>query len=332
MNIHKNATYFTFFSLLVFISVSTGFDFYAHSVSYYFYNEQINYSDVLFFDIVQPRYLFLSIIYEIFSTIGIPLGYVALFMIACPVYFIVKAIKPNINKRGDKRYTLFQVVILSFLLFSSFFYSGISLSLLWLFAAVVSRKPIFLLGGLFHPVAIFLSIVLFFFTSRKMLFEYLFLLILFYLLLYSSNNFNLFNSFGYENIRFNLELYSLAVLFIQVLERKTNEILQLLIISVVVVIVFRKSNSKNIFTILLRKIIGFGNRIYFKDQTIRYGFIVLIFILHLYMFQKQSLLNSIYTFDIVNPVYISWFDFGKKDLNIDYWDLYCERYWDGNGC
>jgi len=331
--LHKNAFYFSIFAIFTFISTSTGFDFYSHSISYYFYEQKINYTDILFFNIEQPRYLLLSIIYESFSRLGIPLGYVALFMLTYPTYNIVKSIKPYKDSNGYIKYNLYQSMIIFFLIFSSFFYSGLSLALLWLFAAVISKKSIFLLGGLLHPAGILLAIVLFLFLSRKMLFKYLFLLISFYLFLYVSNIFGWFTSFGYENIRFDSDNLDIWNLFIKVIERKKNEIFQLFILSILVYFGFRKANKRNIFSSLMSYTVGLGNRIYIREVFIQITIVFITVCLYIYMFQKQTLISDIYTFEISNPVYVSWFDFGEKDLKgVDYWTLYCERYWDGSGC
>lgn len=326
--LHKNALYFSLFSALVFISISTGFDFYAHSVSYYFYDQQINYNDILFFNIAQPRYLLLSIIYEFFSRMGVPLGYVALFLLIYPIYNIVK----NLKIYKYKSYNFYQILVLFFLIYSSFYYSGLSLVILWLLAAALSKKNIFLFGGLFHPVGVVLFIITFLFISRKKLFIYLFILVFFYFFLYISNMFGLLTSFGYENIRFNSNYVDFSSLLIQVINKKHNEILQLLFASMLLYFGIGISKRRNIFAMITKYSLSFGRRFYIRVIFIRIAMIFIIIILHIYMFQKQTLINNIYTFNISNPIYISWFDFGEKDLKkVTYPILYYQRYKNGIG-
>ena len=71
------------------LSNSSGFDLYAHSSMYYYF-DTVTYTNYNFFDfLIFPRYLFLSYLYEFMGRIGIPLGYFVIFMLLFPIYFII---------------------------------------------------------------------------------------------------------------------------------------------------------------------------------------------------------------------------------------------------
>ena len=65
MIINKFGFITSFLSFLMLASISMGFDLYAHGVIFYFYEYILNPADLLFNEIVLPRYLLLSYIFEI---------------------------------------------------------------------------------------------------------------------------------------------------------------------------------------------------------------------------------------------------------------------------
>lgn len=144
------------------ISVSTGFDLYAHASSYYF-PEAINPFDS-FWGHITPRYLLLSVLYEVTAKICIPIGYLVLTLVGYPSYHIFKTF--SIYK---SKYTLSQILITLFVFLLCIFYSGLSITLLFLVCFIISKKRRFLVGGLFHPGAPPIFFVALFFLNRPAL-------------------------------------------------------------------------------------------------------------------------------------------------------------------
>lgn len=303
------------FSVLVFMNDSTGFDFYAHSVSYYFYDQTLNYVDVLFGEIILPRYWLLSYLYEVFSRIGIPAGYLTSFLIGFPIYLSAKKI---IYARKDgKPHTILlsDVLVITFFYLLAFFYSGLSLVLIWFVAYLIVGSRLFLLGGFFHPVGflLYLSGVVFF---RKKIVFFIFVFVVFLLFVYLSTLFVLFTSSIDKPIRFYIDEYSVLKLIGEVFDRKRQEIYGLVIISIAFYIGKDSLLKKVNFLNSVRVSLGF---FYF------YSFFIFMF-LFFSMWDKPTFINSILTLSVNDVVYASWFDWGSKDLTDSYLTLYNKRY------
>jgi hypothetical protein len=323
--VSKQSLLISFICFLAFISTSTGFDFYAHSVSYYFFDEVINQSDLIFGRIVQPRYMLLSFIYEAFSRAGIPLGFVSTFLLIYPIYNIVIFLNKQRIKKINSHYSLYQIFIISFLFYSSILYSALSLVLLWLLAFALTRRKIFLLGGLFHPIGVIFTIIALVFISKKTLFKFIFGLFLFYFILYFFTINQIFTSVEMENIRFRIDGNFISLLH-QIFDRKMNELLQLTIIGSLLWLSFREAKVGKLHN-LIKYSIGIGGRIFIRRIFFNTSLVILYFIFYIYMLGKPSLVNNLIDFNINNVIYISWFDFGSKEISVGYSDLYDERYW-----
>lgn len=326
MSLNKTGLFFSLMSLLLFFSNSTGFDFYAHAVSYYYYNEPINSSYLLFEHIILPRYLFLSVIYEYFASIGFPLGWVVSFLILFPVYKIFSSEVFS----GQKSYHGYKIVIIFMVMIFSFFYSGLSLTFLWLMAFHHTRSKIFLLGGLFHPVGFVLFLLYLCFTSRKHLSQFLILVLCpFLFFMFMVSKLQLMSSISYVDFKFYINNETIMDLLFFSLVTKGNEFLQLfLIVTAVFFAGFLRVNylvralMYPVFVFLFLRI----NSYFFKVS-----YFLTVFSVVFYMSSKPSLLQYLTNFNN-NPVYISWFDFGSKDLrDVSHADMYCQRYPDG-GC
>jgi hypothetical protein len=304
---------------LAFASVSTGFDFYAHSVSYYFYDEMLNKSDLISEVIVQPRYLLLSLIYEFFSRIGLPLGFVASVLLLLPIYHISKYID---KEARYNKYSLFQIILIWFILFLSIFYSGLSLVILWLFAFTLTKNRLFLLGALFHPFGIVLGFFLWFFLSPKDKFYFFKMIFIFYVLLYILTESQLFTSVDFEKIRYKIDgNLNILDLLSMAYDRKKNELIQFLVICILSWASFQASLRGK-----PHKILGIGGRIFLHKFLLNISLVLIYLIFFLYMIEKVTFINSFFELDFNNVMYASWFDFGEKDLKISYLELYRERY------
>jgi hypothetical protein len=281
LRLSKQAVFITFICWLAFISTSTGFDFYAHSVSYYFYEDMINQGDIVFGEIVQPRYLLLSLIYELFSRIGVPLGCIASLLLTIPIYHIVKNIKGKKYINSYCRYNLFQYFTIVSLFFFSILYSGLTLVLLWLFAFSLTKRKIFLMGSLFHPIGVVFALIYLFILYIRLLPYYIILLTIFYLLLYIFTLNQIFSSVYFDNIRFHIDI-NIFDLVLQSYERKKNEFFQLLIIGLIIWLSLGvKKNS--ILGKLVYVSIGLGNRILMNKLFINVTFIFLYIVFFLYV-------------------------------------------------
>lgn len=298
-----------FFSILLFLSNSTGFDFYSHSVMYYYHNEAVGkfYS---FFDlIVLPRYFLLSYIYEFSSVIGVPLAYIAIILILYPLNTIIKIIeKSSINNKVKTIHIVF--LFMTYLL--SFFYSGLSLSFLWGIAYFVSGKRIFLIGLFFHPVGIILYLMITA-SSKVLKFKYLIIAIFLFLsfVIIETYLIGFFTSGKLINGNVLLVDLSEILAYSDKLKTKVQEI-KFLFIILLLYLIFKK---------------------YKFNFTINYSYIIVMLVcfslfISVHMLSKPTLLYYLFSEQSIDnyAIYISWFDFGVKDLDVEYRDLRYSRH------
>lgn len=297
-------------------TISMGFDLYAHGVLFYFFEYTLNPSDLLFDKVVLPRYLLLSYIYEITRRLGIPLGIVVLFLVCFPCYTVSKKFT---NKKNYKINTI-EAFILIVMINLCLFYSGLSLVLLWLIALLITKKKIFLIGGLFHPVGIVLSFILVIF-NRKYLTQFFINLILFLFILYLLSKWGYFSSsqspYIFRN-EISLDKDNLLKLLTRSLESKFREIGGLLFIGLTSFLAksklanminkIRKIYINNILVIFFQIIIIIGTNFYFIFNA------------------RHNLIMDILEFEISDPIYATWFDWGKRDLKDSPRSLYNKRY------
>jgi hypothetical protein len=321
----KQASFFTLVCFFAFINNSTGFDFYGHSVSYYYFNETLNHSDILFTGIVQPRYLLLSLVYEMASRIGIPLGYIALVLLLIPVYIISRNIVSKYNKKGREYFSLYQAGILILLLFPSIWYSSLSLVVLWISAFIVTREKKYLIGSLFHPIGILMALIVLFFTSRRDLIYYIGALLLFYFVLYVLTTFQLLSAVSFDNIRFGSDKNILELMELSFV-KKSNEFFLIAIVIGLTWILQRESKKVTSLK-LVNSLMGIGNRIFLTKKIFNLFLVLFYFIFLLYMMGKPTLIYSLLTLHINDVIYASWFDWGEKGVRLSYNELYALRYW-----
>lgn len=306
------------FCVLMFSAVattSTGFDLYAHAVSYYFYDEIINRADIFYNRIVLPRYLLLSYVYEFGSRLGIPLGIIASFLILYPSYYLVKEVESQNTVNRKLNFQGLSILLLVFIL--CFFYSGLSLVILWLVAFLVTKKNIFIAGALFHPIGLIIYCFTFFVLRvglLKLFITVLFCFVLFYLLTIQGY----FTSARYDYLRYDISLGNFFELMRIVLDRKANEIFVTLFV-VSVCFVARSRISKYAY--------------FFRGIYIRRSMVVLLIVFILTGFNfyfcnkgRHTLFLDMSLFEISDPVYATWFDWGEKDLPDNHSELYSKRY------
>ena len=318
MTVYKN--YFLIItSLILFLSNSTGFDFYSHVVSYYVYYEQINYSSNFFEIIILPRYLFLSVIYEFSSRIGIPIGYVVVYLILFPTYHIFS----SSYFTNQKNFTFDRIALILIIFYLSFFYSATSISIIWLIVSLITKKKFFLIGGLFHTTSIIVYLIFFLLINIRLLFWFVFFYLgLFLLLMLYLSEYELLDSVSYTNFKYNINFDSMYKLSSLIIKKKTKEFV---ILSILILLVY--INRKAVFKLKSNyspsKIISLSLDRMFLSILIFISLIVLVF----YMLDKTGLIRYLLFSEQNKVVYIAWFDFGLKDyLNISFIELTCERY------
>ncbi|MCF6439043.1 hypothetical protein L1077_06340 [Pseudoalteromonas luteoviolacea] len=311
----KNGLFFSVVAFFLFACNSTGFDFYSHSVSYYFYDSIINSSDLLFGHVVLPRYLMLSYLYEITSRVGIPVGWISAMLITYPIYNVAKILfKSSQHNNGDKCSVYVCVLIgSSFLL--AFFYSGLSLVLLWFLSYLVTKKKVFLIGGLLHPVGIIIFLFGLLFLKKDFL-RFVFMLTLTLMLFYVSSKFNLLTAASYENFRYELTLDSLSTTLSLVFEKKQTELMGLVVI--LLLSFFAKAKFLASINVLAR--------VYIHKNLLKSSSIFLCVLFFFAMIGSPTLINSFLHFSYNDVIYAAWFDWGAKDLRVEHWELYMRRY------
>lgn len=152
-----------FFIMLLPLCNTLGFDMYSHVVAYSSFEEiPYIYKNYHFGDIYFARYLLLSIILELGGRIGFPLGILILFLIFIPVYSIFKprsmfyALSTGKPLLNDIIY--FVMVFMICLLV--FFYSALSLSILWCIAYYFNRNRVLIIGSVFHPLGVVIYMII----------------------------------------------------------------------------------------------------------------------------------------------------------------------------
>lgn len=294
------------FSALCFLSLSTdtmGFDIYAHGVMYYFYDYILNHTDMLFNEIVMPRYLLLSYIFEVSRRVGIPLGIVVTWIVCYPTYNVAV----EISKRNKNKINIADSAILFSMVLLSFNYSGISLVLLWMIALIVTKNPKFLIGAFFHPVGLTLATLLIV-VKRLFLFRYILIFILFLIFLFINTRIAYFTSARYYIIRYDItyDLTYLSTIIETIIETKFNEIIMLLMI--LVISILAKSKLKSFFE-------RYRNLSLNRSALISSLSIILLSLNIFFLFKdRHNLLIDMLQFNISEPIYATWFDWGERDL------------------
>ena len=314
MTTHRNFS-FIIFPLFIFLTNSSGFDFYSHSTTYYLYDRPLNYTIDLFGAIALPRYFLLSVIYESFSKLGLPLGYVALFLIGFPAYHIFS------DKYFSKKNNLSidHILIILTICLLSFFYSASSISLIWLIASFLTKKKIFLFGGLLSPIGFVIFTLFYFISDKKIFFLYLFYTGIFFLFLYFNNEFTLLTSMSYENFRYTLDSINFNNLFF-LIDKKIIEVGIAIFLSIIFFLSRKNIKKNHKFTHSKNKLITFSR------EAIILMFIVFFLSVFIHMSSKTGFIRYVFYHEKNLSVYISWFDFGEKEFfDLEYKDIKCHR-------
>jgi hypothetical protein len=305
----KNRLKIFLFILFIISMSSTGYDLYAHSIMYYFSSEFTTHSYIFFYDdLVLPRYFLLSYIYGFSRNLGIPIGWVAVVLCFIPSFKIL-ASNGIINFK-------FKGILNLIILILVYFYSGLSLALLWLLAYFVTGKRFYLIGGLFHPVGIILVAMALMFNKKKITSSFIFILMLISFLSASFVflKFNIFsNIIDVENIKFIVNFKSLIEIIIYTYESKSNEIHGLIIF---VIIFMFKNPSGNIFSNMASKI----------NYKIIMQTAMFLILLNSFTRDYNSLLCSAVYCKASDAIYVTWFDFGGVTPNLHYNSVLDSRY------
>ncbi|MEH6509581.1 hypothetical protein [Halopseudomonas aestusnigri] len=143
--------------LIVSLSNSFGYDFYSH-VRAYGALESLGflYKSYSLEGVVFPRYVLLSVVYELLSVFGVPFGW---FFVFVKTFLVIRW--ACFFQVGQGKFRIFYIAIHSFFaLLLSFYYSGLSLALMFFVVGLVSRDRLYYLGLFFHPLGVLLFIVL----------------------------------------------------------------------------------------------------------------------------------------------------------------------------
>lgn len=157
--------------LLIAIMLSTlsihntlGFDLYSHAIAHSS-GEAFStlYKVYELFGIEINRYLLLSDIYLLSTKLYIPFGFTMAVLIILPNYAIYRIIEEDPRLRTGPSSAFFLVITV----LASFFYSALSMTILWTIALLASNNRVFILGTLFHPLAVSIALLLVIFSRPK---------------------------------------------------------------------------------------------------------------------------------------------------------------------
>lgn len=310
MKINKQKFLIKLFLLSFLLVESTGFDFYAHSIIYYYNNIQITHSYSLLDNfIIIPRYGFLSSIYEFASSIGLPLGIIVLIIIYLPINSIINHF--DFSSRTKVKFD--KIILVGFLAVMIFFYSGLSISILYILSYLITKKKFYLIGAFFHPVTIFLFPILAIFIFNFRTITYLFILyLIFFSYAFLSTKYLLQNSFNNEIIKFNIDNENFIDLLKFTYELKPNEINLMIIITIVFLYIANSSKYffMNLFNVANKKLISI-------KQINLFLFVSLILLQSYFNIRdRATFFNSILSNNKV--INVTWFDFGEKNFNASF--------------
>jgi hypothetical protein len=294
------------FFLLSFNSI--GYDLYAHSLFHYFNYEKITYSYTLFIEyLIIPRYGLLSFIYEFFRDLGIPTGWVALFLVYIPMSQLSNVTFNFVSRKNKIIYTAIAMVLMVLI----YFYSALSLVIIWIVACILTGNRLLLIGASFHPAGLILG---FFyaviFPGRLKNFIILLAPILLIALLSFFRSIDLISLtfINVDNIKFDIQIGNILDLLFYVFENKPTESTFLLIIFLISWL-----NGLRFEKYVIRN--SYRQR-RFSDSSYRFFLIIPFFILmaNSIIREKDSLFLSILKIECSDNVYITWLDFGERDF------------------
>ena len=299
---------------------STGYDIYAHSLIYYFNFEKITHSYTFFeSELVFPRYILLSIVYEATRNISIPLGWVACFLVFWPTYNILKTFGTWRLMFEQPRYTLLFFICVNLI----YFYSALSLTILWLSAFLITKRVHFIAGSFFHPIGVALGLFTLIVSDKKWkgFLYYIFTLSVIVIIMHvNSVYYNTMESIDADNIKIAVDINNISEIISYAYSQKLIEVNLLCLI--ILSIAYRK------FFIKKRR------RVYFKISK-KINTVCSIFLFSLFYstitinaFTRDinSLFLSTLTLKMSDIIYITWFDFGFRDGNLHVWSVDDSRF------
>ena len=303
---NKYILFLVIFSLLSFQSI--GYDLYAHSVIHHFNYEKITYVFTLFNDgFIIPRYGLLSYFYEFSRNLGVPLGWLALVLVYVPVFSLSK-ISINYSYRINR---IIHTILGMTLMVLIYFYSAMSLVIIWILALILTGNRFFLIGSTFHPAGFLLGLLysIMFPNRIKNLIIFLIPFILMAILSFINiNNLISLEFINGENIKHSVEIGLIRELIIFVFENKPLEFSLGIIIFIVGFL------SKG----LLRSYVF---PIKFQRKNIpQTGYILILVIpytilmMNSLMRDGESLFLSIMQLKYSDNIYITWMNFGARDF------------------
>ncbi|WP_146447251.1 hypothetical protein [Vibrio cyclitrophicus] len=312
MLVNKNkltAFYMSLLSIAMIMNNSIGFDIYWHATSYYYYDEFWNYSDLFFEYFTTPRYLLLSYIYEISSRLGVPVAITVSLLVAIPVYYFFS--------RQDSL-TVVDVCCGILLLLISFFYSGLSLSLIWGLALIKTKNRCFYLGAFFHPGAIIIFAIITLYLGFEYILRYLVYICIFFLFIFLMNLGGFFYS-SYsipEMLRYDIKVENISTFVIKVIDKKSNEIG--FVGLVVFVMLFSKAVLYDKLNVILSARVSYLF-LYAPSLT-------LTLLVTFLMSDKVTFFSSVFSGDVNDVIYISWFDWLNRSYNNEFYYVFSLRY------
>lgn len=297
------------------LSNSSGFDLYAHSSMYYYF-DTVTYTNYNFFDfLIFPRYLFLSYLYEFMGRIGIPLGYFVIFMLLFPIYFIINyALKEAAGRNKIGQVHSLYVFILFICVNLSFFYSATSIIFLFLFAYLISSKKIFLVGIFFHPMGFIIYLCLVPFKGLKYIFLLFYVILIYLVVTYIETHYiNFFTSGKIQTSPIDLTLFEI---YAKRIFNKINEVYNLIYLLIM-------------YLVIKRIKVDF----YLKYSYLAFLLFSFSLVISIYMYNKfyPTALKYFFSNEYNYTMDATWADFGTKDIAVKYGTMYKSRYENGVG-
>lgn len=303
-----------FYVLLIFFSQSTGYDLYAHSLIYYFNWEVITHSyELQDSGIYLPRYGLLSFIYEWGRNFGVPIGWVAFSL----VYFAIN----DIYKKLEEKSRVHRLMIVLSTSILMFFYSALSLTLIWIVAAQVTRKNLYLIASVFHPVSLILVGVYILYSDSKLkkISIYFFSVSTVVALSYiDSHIFNIANTVNGDIVKLSIDIEKIPDLIIYAYDLKSNEIN-----SVLLAVVFIFGVRQKIFSLVKAMV-----PTVLLNINVALILFSLLFLSNAIFRITPSPLGVFFGGEFSDPIYLTWMDFGGRNETLDFWTEYDKRYKD----
>lgn len=300
--------------LLAFLFQTEGFDLYHHTTSYAF-DYPINRGHTIGDFVIIPRYLLLSDMLRFTRLAGVPSGWIILCLCIFPAYQIGASRMFNASHINPHKY------LLCFVIFTlSLFYSGASLTVLWLLAYFITRKSIFLIGLVFHPIGYLLAVaVITIGRSLRLTVQICLLAVVYFAFCYFKTLYNFPENYIETPIFLKINSQNLFALFEFTILRKSKELIGFVLLVAVAALLFRKTRiqtarmPRNMYSTTIWKLIYL------------YSFLIILIALSVVVVGKAPLGSYLLALQVPPPVYITWFDFGAVDYEGSFSSLHFMR-------